>query len=180
MAGTAEIPDDRWQRGRHDRLVERGEQHAEEHCEEHEIHPAAVNHAFRRRSRSQLDSQSTTALTRLVFRHDCEPDNISRVEPSNPVVRRFVAALNAGDRPAFFAVLTSDATMSDDGSERDLKEWTEREIFSSHGHMNVESEAADGQSLIAAYSNSTWGEMRTAWRFELSGDQIARFETGQA
>jgi hypothetical protein len=83
-------------------------------------------------------------------------------------------------RPAFFAVLTSDATMSDDGSERDLKEWTEREIFSSHGHMNVESEAADGQSLIAAYSNSTWGEMRTAWRFELSGDQIARFETGQA
>jgi hypothetical protein len=51
-----------------------------------------------------------------VFRHDWEPDNISRVEPSNPVVRRFVAALNAGDRPAFFAVLTSDATMSDDGS----------------------------------------------------------------
>jgi hypothetical protein len=46
--------------------------------------------------------------------------------------------------------------------------------------MNVESEAADGQSLIAAYSNSRWGEMRTAWRFELSGDQIARFETGQA
>jgi hypothetical protein len=102
------------------------------------------------------------------------------VEPSNPVVRRFVAALNAGDRPGLFAVLTSDATMSDDGSERDLKEWTEREIFSSHGHMNVESEAADGQSLIATYSNSTWGEMRTAWRFELSGDQIARFETGQA
>jgi hypothetical protein len=115
-----------------------------------------------------------------VFRHDWEPDNISRVEPSNPVVRRFVAALNAGDRPALFAVLTSDATMSDYGSERDLQEWTEREIFSSHGHMNVESEGADGQSLIAAYSNSTWGELRTAWRFELSGDQIARFETGQA
>ena len=54
-----------------------------------------------------------------MFRHDREPDNISRVEPSNPVVRRFVAALNAGDRPAFFAVLTSDATMSDDGAHGD-------------------------------------------------------------
>ena len=118
--------------------------------------------------------------TRLAFRHDCEPDNISCVEPSNPVVRRFVAALNAGDRQAFFAALTSDATMSDDGSERDLTQWTEREIFSSHGHLDVESEAADGQSLVATYSNSTWGKMRTAWTFELSGDQIARFETGQA
>ena len=115
-----------------------------------------------------------------VFRHDGEPENISCVDPSNPVVRRFVAALNAGDRQAFFAALTSGATMSDDGSERDLEEWTEREIFSSRGHMDVESEGADGQSLIATYSNSTWGEMRTAWRFELSGDQIARFETGQA
>jgi ketosteroid isomerase-like protein len=49
------------------------------------------------------------------------------VEPSNPVVKRFVDALNAGDREAFFAVLTPDATMSDDGSERGLREWTERE-----------------------------------------------------
>jgi hypothetical protein len=115
-----------------------------------------------------------------VFRADCGRDNIFRVEPSNPVVLRFVAALNVGDKQAVFAVLTSDASMSDDGSERDLKEWTEREIFSSSGHMNVESEAADGQSLIAGYSNSTWGEMRTEWRFELAGDRIARFETRQA
>jgi hypothetical protein len=102
------------------------------------------------------------------------------MEPSNPVVRRFVAALNAGDKEAFFAVLTPDATMSDDGTERDLGEWTEREIFSSSGRMEVESEAEDGLSLVASYSNSTWGEMRTRWRFELAGDHVARFETGQA
>jgi hypothetical protein len=102
------------------------------------------------------------------------------VEPSNPVVKRFVAALNAGDRQAFFAVMTPDATMSDDGNERDLGDWTEREIFSSNGHMDMESESDDGLSMIARYSNSTWGEMRTRWRFELAGEQIARFETGQA
>lgn len=102
------------------------------------------------------------------------------MEPSNPVVQTFVAALNAGDKEAFFAVLTPTATMSDDGSERDIAEWTEREVFSSSGHMDVESEFDDGLSLVARYSNSAWGEMRTRWRFELSGDQITRFETGQA
>ncbi len=102
------------------------------------------------------------------------------MEPSNPVVKRFVTALNAGDKEDFFALLTSTATMSDDGSERDLADWTEREIFSSNGHLEVESESDDGRSLIASYSNSQWGAMRTKWRFELSGDRIARFETGQA
>lgn len=101
------------------------------------------------------------------------------MEPSNPVVASFVAAVNAGDQDAFFGVLTPDATMSDDGTERDLTEWTEREIFSSSGHMEVESESDDGLSLIASYSNSTWGKMRTRWRFEVAGDKIARFETGQ-
>jgi hypothetical protein len=102
------------------------------------------------------------------------------VELSNPVVRRFVAAVNAGDRLAFFDLLTPSATMSDDGSERDLAQWAEREIFSSNGRMEVASESDDGLSLIANYSNSTWGAMRTRWRFKLSGERIARFETGQA
>jgi hypothetical protein len=69
------------------------------------------------------------------------------VEPSNPVVRRFVGAINAGDKPAFFALLTP---------------------------------TDDGMSLIVNYSNSTWGAMRTSWRFEVSGERIERFETGQA
>jgi len=102
------------------------------------------------------------------------------VEPSNSVVRRFVAALNAGDRLAFFAALTSDATMSDDGVDRNLREWAEEEIFASKGHMAVQSEAADGLSLIAVNSNATWGKMRTKWRFVLRGELIGRFETGQA
>ena len=75
------------------------------------------------------------------------------MEPSNPVVGRFVAAINAGDKAALFALLTPNATVSADGSERDLAEWTEREIFSSDGHMEVESESGDGLSLVANYSN---------------------------
>ncbi|MFW6690955.1 nuclear transport factor 2 family protein [Streptomyces sp. MAR4 CNX-425] len=99
---------------------------------------------------------------------------------TDPVVAAFVAALNAGDRDAFFALLTDDATMTDDGTERDLAEWTDREIFSADGRMDVESVAPDGRSLVARYSNSTWGGMRTRWSFTVAGDRISHFDTGQA
>ncbi|MEU7030566.1 nuclear transport factor 2 family protein [Streptomyces sp. NPDC015232] len=99
---------------------------------------------------------------------------------ADPVVRAFVTALNANDRDAFFGVLTPDATMSDDGTERNLRDWTEREVFSSHGRMEVEDETDGGRGLVATYTNDTWGSMRTAWRFTVEGDKVARFETGQA
>jgi hypothetical protein len=99
---------------------------------------------------------------------------------ADAVVRRFVEAVNAGDRETFFDLLTDDATMSDDGSERDLEEWVDHEIFSSEGRMEVESQSDDGRSLIVNYTNSTWGSMRTAWKFVVEGDRVARFETGQA
>ncbi|MEV6548048.1 nuclear transport factor 2 family protein [Streptomyces sp. NPDC051597] len=99
---------------------------------------------------------------------------------SDPAVRAFVTALNAGDRAAFQAVLAPGATMSDDGSDRDVADWTEREVFSSGGHMDVESESDGGRSLVATYRNDTWGEMRTAWRFDVQDGKVGRFETGQA
>ena len=98
----------------------------------------------------------------------------------DPVVRKFVEAVNAGDRDAFFALLTKEATMSDDGSKRDLEEWVDREIFSSNGRMEVESQSDDGRSLIVNYTNSTYGTMRTTWKFSVEEDKVSRFETGQA
>ncbi|MEV0372718.1 nuclear transport factor 2 family protein [Streptomyces sp. NPDC050636] len=99
---------------------------------------------------------------------------------SNPAVRAFVTALNANDRGAFKAALMPDATMSDDGADRDLARWSEQEIFSSHGHMEVESETDNGLSLLARYSNDTWGDMSTRWRFTVQDGKVTRFETGQA
>ncbi|MEV4615333.1 nuclear transport factor 2 family protein [Kitasatospora sp. NPDC049258] len=99
---------------------------------------------------------------------------------SQPAVRTLVAAINAGDREAFAAALTPDATMSDDGSDRDLAEWTDREIFSSRGRMDVQTEKDGGLALVANFRNDTWGEMRTAWRFTVDGGKVSRFDTGQA
>ncbi|MEV1044386.1 nuclear transport factor 2 family protein [Streptomyces sp. NPDC049916] len=102
---------------------------------------------------------------------------------SDPVVERFVAAVNAGDKETFFSgVLTEDATMSDDGSERDLAAWTEKEIFSprANGRMKVVDASDDGRTLVVDYTNDTWGTMRTRWIFTVDGDRVSRFETGQA
>lgn len=98
----------------------------------------------------------------------------------DPVVEVFVDALNAQDADQFYGVLTEDATMSDDGVERNLAQWTEAEIFSSNGHLDVESVDSDGLALTADYTNSRWGSMRTTWRFVVRDGLISRFETGQA
>jgi hypothetical protein len=105
------------------------------------------------------------------------------VEPSDladPVVRSFIVAVNSGDRDAFFALLTEDATMADDGSERDLTEWVDHELFDAEGRMVVESQTDDGRSLVVNVTNSTYGTMRTHWEFAVEGQKVARFETGQA
>ncbi|MGW7249425.1 nuclear transport factor 2 family protein [Streptomyces decoyicus] len=105
---------------------------------------------------------------------------ISANRLSDPAVRALVTALNSNDEQAFFAALTPDATMSDDGSDRDLREWCDREIFTTRGHMDVQSESHQGLSLVADYRNDTWGEMRTRWRFTVADGKVSRFETGQA
>jgi hypothetical protein len=109
-----------------------------------------------------------------------DEETLMPAELTDPVVAAFVAAVNAGDNAAFFALLTDDATMSDDGTERNLRTWVDREIFTSAGRMDVESASDDGRSLIANYANATWGAMRTRWTFTVTGDRISRFETGQA
>jgi hypothetical protein len=99
---------------------------------------------------------------------------------TEPAIQALIAAINAGDRDAFSAALTPDATMSDDGTDRNLADWAEREIFTVHGHLDVISAEDGGRSLIAAYRNDTWGEMRTRWAFTIVNGKISRFETGQA
>ena len=74
---------------------------------------------------------------------------------TEPAVQALIAAVNAGDRAAFFAALAPGATMSDDGTDRDLASWADREIFTVNGHLDVVSASDGGRSLIAAYRNDT-------------------------
>ena len=102
-------------------------------------------------------------------------------DTADPLVTRFVDAINAGDKDGLSALLAKGATMSDDGRDHDLDGWLDREMFSTHGRISIESvTSSEGRSLIAEVVNDTWGAMRTQWRFFVDGDKITRFETGQA
>ena len=98
----------------------------------------------------------------------------------DPAVQALIDAINTGDRSAFLAALTPAATMTDDGTARDLEDWIDREIFTVNGYLTVESATDDGHSLVARYRNDTWGEMRTTWQFTVHNGKIAHFATGQA
>jgi len=101
-------------------------------------------------------------------------------EVTDPAVQALISAINDGDRAAFFDALAPGATMSDDGTDRDLASWADRELFSAHGHLDVAEASDGGRSLIASVRNDTYGEMRTWWAFTVSGGKVSRFETGQA
>ncbi|NUU24106.1 MAG: hypothetical protein HOV68_21780 [Streptomycetaceae bacterium] len=70
--------------------------------------------------------------------------------------------------------------MTDDGTERDLDAWTDREIFTTRGHIDVIEESEGGHVLVADYRNDTWGTMRTEWRFIVENGKITHFDTAQA
>ena len=80
--------------------------------------------------------------------------------PTDPTVRALVAAINADSRQDFAALLAPDATMSDDGTDRDPHQWIDREIFGVNGHMEVLSESDGGRTV--------------------QDGRVQRFETGQA
>ncbi|MCO4699958.1 hypothetical protein LRR80_06061 [Streptomyces sp. RO-S4] len=132
-------------------------------------------------ARPATGADRVTRVAGAGLRDESDGMTIQITRLSDPAVRAFVAAVNNHDREAFTALLAPGATMADDGTERDLAEWTDREIFSSHGHMEVDNESDGGRRLVARYSNDTWGEMRTSWSFTVDDDgRISRFETGQA
>ncbi|WP_194910141.1 nuclear transport factor 2 family protein [Catenulispora rubra] len=98
----------------------------------------------------------------------------------DPAVRTFVDALNANDPAAVRAAMTGNATMTDDGTPRLLGDWLQREVYDTHGRMDVIVQSPDGRDLIAEYTNEQWGGMNTRWHFEVVDGKIAHFDTGQA
>jgi hypothetical protein len=98
----------------------------------------------------------------------------------DPAVRAFVEALNANDPAAVRAAMSEHATMTDDGTPRQLDEWLQSEAFDTHGRMDVTQQSPDGLFLTVDYTNDRWGTMATSWRFRVEDGKVAHFDTGQA
>ena len=96
-------------------------------------------------------------------------------EPTNPVVRAVVIAIRDDNRKAFFAAFAPSAELTDDGQPQPLAEWADREIFRSHGRLNVEREGNDGLELYGTFHPDQW-DMATVWRFQVSNGRVSRLD----
>jgi hypothetical protein len=105
---------------------------------------------------------------------------VPTTELTDQAVRAFVTAVNAHDRSALKASMTSNATMTDDGTERPLSDWLTREVFDTNARMDVASQSEDGRDLVVDYTNGQWGQTRTRWHFKVQDHRVAHFDTGQA
>src|SRR5260370_36559246 len=64
------------------------------------------------------------------------------------------------------------ATLTDDGNPRSLRDWIDREIFSAHRHLNAEREEEDRLQLPARLPHRHLrGEMSTPGRFPATARQ---------
>ena len=100
---------------------------------------------------------------------------------SNPLVKRAIAALNAGDRTAWFASFTSDATLTDDGKKQDFARWSDDEIFGEGGGrlVAIDREEDGGLALYGRFHSARWGSFKTFFRFRRRGDRLSALDVGQ-
>lgn len=100
---------------------------------------------------------------------------------SHPLVRRAVAALNAGDRDAWMAVFTRDATLTDDGRRQDFVKWSDRELFGKgRGRLTgIDREENGGLTLFGRFHSAQWGTFKTFLRFHQRGDKFCGLDVGQ-
>ncbi|MGI5166863.1 nuclear transport factor 2 family protein [Spirillospora sp. CA-253888] len=100
-------------------------------------------------------------------------------QPSDPTVNALVQALNDGDRDGFRGLLDPDAVLTDNGIERDVRDWFDKEIFNVGGRFTVQRTEPDG-SMLVKLDNERWGELDTRWRFTVRDGRVERIETAQA
>jgi hypothetical protein len=106
---------------------------------------------------------------------------MSNLTLSHPLVRQAVNAMNSGDRSAWFAVFTKDATLTDDGNKEDFVAWSDREIFGEgKGRLTaVDSEQDGGLMLSGTFQSAEWGSFRTFFRFHERGGKLTGLDVGQ-
>ena len=99
---------------------------------------------------------------------------------TNPTVKAAIEALQKGDKNAWLALFTPDATMMDDGHPRNLKAFT-RDALGHEHFTSIDKVENSGLNLEGAFHSGTWGDFRTYYRFHLTPDgQISRLDVGQA
>ncbi|MDN5289216.1 MAG: hypothetical protein JWR38_5490 [Mucilaginibacter sp.] len=99
---------------------------------------------------------------------------------TNPIVKKAIDALQAGNHQAWFALFTTDAELFDDGNKMNLKSFFEKAL----GHERFTSiDKVENNSLdvYGKFHSDQWGDFKTYFRFVINADgKISRLDIGQA
>lgn len=96
-----------------------------------------------------------------------------------PTVNAAVEALQNADRAAWSRLFTSKAELYDDGSPRDLKNFTQ-EVFGREYFVCIDKIANNGLYIEGEFHSNKWGDFKTYFNFELNdAGRIVRLDIGQ-
>lgn len=101
---------------------------------------------------------------------------------TNAVVRAAIETMSARDREGWLKLFAHDATLTDDGTERGVIEWSDSELFGSDRAYlkSIDWLEDGGLTIYGKFHSDRWGEFDTFMRFQLHGDWITRLDVGQA
>jgi hypothetical protein len=99
----------------------------------------------------------------------------------DPVVKVALEAMNEGDRDLWLSLFDVHAILTDDGNQRDYKQWSATEIFGAgKGRITSISSVVDrGLTIHANFHSARWGDFKTFWRFKIEDGKIVRLDVGQ-
>ena len=99
---------------------------------------------------------------------------------TNPIVKTAIDALQKGDQKIWNSLFTSDATLYDDGSPRDLASFSKSAL----GHerfASIDKIENDGLDIYGHFHSDQWGDFKTYFKFTINaGQKISRLDIGQA
>ena len=100
----------------------------------------------------------------------------------HPTVNAALNAMKNGDAAAWHALFAENATLSDDGNERNPTDWAASELFGKgQGRItSVDKVEDNGSTLLAQFHSAQWGDFKTSWKFTVTDGKITRLEVGQA
>jgi len=99
----------------------------------------------------------------------------------DPVVKSALQAMSDGDRSAWLDLFEAHAILTDDGNDRDYKQWSDSEIFGAgRGRITSISKVVDrGVTIHANFHSARWGDFKTFWKFEIRDGKIVRLYVRQ-
>jgi hypothetical protein len=139
-----------------------------------------INHYLVYASLISLSLQAQGQITGTPVKTTKKVNIMNTDKLTNPIVKKAIDALQAGDKKTWFALFTVNAELFDDGHKMNFKSFFEKAL----GHERFTSiDKVENNSLdvYGKFHSDQWGDFKTYFRFIINADgKISRLDIGQA